>query len=586
MIRTPNILSLLALLVLTAMPALGNNISISNVQLPYKDTTGTPFARVQFDIQWENSWRRADSLNNWDAAWVFIKYRRVYESAAGATSSGTTVTVASTKNLYPGMRVRVTSGTGEFAAGTTVSLITSATQFTVSATPTTDLSSNAVVRGEGDWGHATLAASGHSTGSYTIDPRDNVGAFIYRDANGTGNFTQNGVYLQWNYSSNGIAGGDQVEVRVFAIEMVYVPQGEFYVGSGGTEANSLTQANSTSGNTVPFLITSSAPTIQGVSATSSASNLGARRDNSTSMDLTDQSTAALASGFPTGYAAFYCMKYEISQGQYRDFLNTLSRAQQNTRTGTSLGAGTTSVTNRYVMSNSTSKSRRNGLCCDSTIHTSDPITFYCNYDGNETANEPTDGEWIACNYLSWADGAAYCDWSGLRPMTELEYEKACRGPGNPTLNEYAWGSTDITQAAVIPNSEGLASESMSSGNAVNYLQQYGPHRVGVFAMSNTSRYESGASYWGIMELTGNLIERCVTVGNLAGRSYTGVTGNGTLTNAGDADVELWPGTGASGTGTRGGSYFSQEINLPVSDRLNAAAAIDGRNPTYGFRGVR
>jgi formylglycine-generating enzyme required for sulfatase activity len=35
--------------------------------------------------------------------------------------------------------------------------------------------------------------------------------------------------------------------------------------------------------------------------------------------------------YPVGFRGFYTMKYEISQVQYRDFLNTLTRAQQQER---------------------------------------------------------------------------------------------------------------------------------------------------------------------------------------------------------------------------------------------------------------
>ncbi|WP_165917314.1 PKD domain-containing protein, partial [Flaviaesturariibacter aridisoli] len=68
-------------------------------------------------------------------------------SAAGATSSGTTISVASTTGLSVGMNVSVVSGTGVFAAGTTVTAVNNSTQFTVSAAPTTALSANAVVLG-------------------------------------------------------------------------------------------------------------------------------------------------------------------------------------------------------------------------------------------------------------------------------------------------------------------------------------------------------------------------------------------------------------------------------------------------------
>lgn len=68
-----------------------------------------------------------------------------YLSAAGATSSGTTVTVTTTAGLSVGCPVTVSAGVGTFAAGTYVQVINSATTFTVSATPSVALSGGASV---------------------------------------------------------------------------------------------------------------------------------------------------------------------------------------------------------------------------------------------------------------------------------------------------------------------------------------------------------------------------------------------------------------------------------------------------------
>jgi hypothetical protein len=86
-----------------------------------------------------------------------------YTSVAGATSSGTIITVTSTTNLEIGMKITVTAGVGAFAAGTTVTAISSSTQFTVSTTLTTPLSGGAtVVRGDaiGAYADITVNASG------------------------------------------------------------------------------------------------------------------------------------------------------------------------------------------------------------------------------------------------------------------------------------------------------------------------------------------------------------------------------------------------------------------------------------------
>lgn len=76
---------------------------------------------------------------------------------ASTTSLGTTVTVTSTAGLVAGMTVVKTAGAGVIPGGTTVSSITNATQFVLSAAPTTDLSGAALT--------ATAAVSG---GSYTV----------------------------------------------------------------------------------------------------------------------------------------------------------------------------------------------------------------------------------------------------------------------------------------------------------------------------------------------------------------------------------------------------------------------------------
>ncbi len=75
--------------------------------------------------------------------WTYNPYIKM----TGASSSGTTVTVASTANLKTGTLLKVYSGSGTFAANTRVSSVLGPTQFTVNQTPTTALSSGAVICG-------------------------------------------------------------------------------------------------------------------------------------------------------------------------------------------------------------------------------------------------------------------------------------------------------------------------------------------------------------------------------------------------------------------------------------------------------
>ena len=501
--RTITLFTALALLLFAGSVA-ANNINVSNIRVTGQNTTAgennpANYTLVQFDLSWENSWRTSSAPNNWDAAWVFVKYRV----------------------------------------------------------------------GSGDWQHAWLNNTGHSSGtgtSATIDAglltpgtafhattNPALGVFIYRSADGTGNFSITGAQLRWNYGANGVADNATVDVKVFAIEMVYVPAGNFYVGSGGTETSAFYMYPTT---TNPYQITGEG-----------AITVGTTDGNLYYPSSTyggDQS-GPIPANFPKGYAAFYCQKYEISQQQYVDFLNTLTSAQASTRYPNA-------TTNRHAITVS---------------------------GGVYSTTNP----YVACNFLSWMDGAAYSDWAGLRPMTELEFEKACRGLETPVANEYAWGTATVAgNAYTLENdnatNEGIASNySTSTGNASYDITDGsidGPLRVGIFAANadNQGRITAGASYYGIMELSGNLWERAVTVGNATGRDFTGLHGNGALSTNGHANETAWPGltsgevTGATGSGFRAGNWYTAATYVRVSDRSRAARPGTSRSSYYGFRAVR
>jgi formylglycine-generating enzyme required for sulfatase activity len=237
------------------------------------------------------------------------------------------------------------------------------------------------------------------------------------------------------------------------------------------------------------------------------------------------------------------MKYEMSQAQYRDFLNTLTSSQASNRFLNAFGGN------------------RHGI----TTTGGDP-PYGCNLDGDDIFDEANDGEWIACNYISWEDGSAYADWAALRPMTEFEYEKACRGNQGVVDDEYAWGTTSYTIASGLIN-PGTENETVSNSGEglVNCESSYpdGPFRCGFAATASTNRAGAGAGYWGIMELSGNLSEWVVSVQDSEGRSFTGVHGDGELSASGYANVENWPdrvGSNGRGYGRRGG-YWSVGIGV-------------------------
>ena len=69
-----------------------------------------------------------------------------------------------------------------------------------------------------------------------------------------------------------------------------------------------------------------------------------------------------------------------------------------------------------------------------------------------------------------------------------------------------------------------------------------------------------------MELSGNVYERAVSIGNATGRGFTGIHGNGALDVSGNADQLYWPSsTTALGACYRGGAWSNTAVYLPVSD---------------------
>lgn len=515
-------ISFLTLMILVNSPnqLKANNISVSNVTLTGQNTSTHSYL-VQFDISWDNSWRINTGPSNWDAAWVFVKFRL----------KNNATWFHAILNYVDG------SGSGD---GHTVP-------------------SNCAIESTNDIG-STAGSNG---------------VFIHRSSTmAQGSVTYAGVKLRWDYGEQGFFDNDLFEIKVYAIEMVYVPTSTFMAGDGETIFGTIVNATNV---TQGFVVSSE----NQITVGTSAGNL--YYFNNSQPSTYGDVTGPIPASFPKGYQGFYCMKYEITQEQYVEFLNSLNRFAQEGRVATDISTGT-SVTNRFVMSNTSSMSYRNGIRCDATISTDDPVEFYCDFDGDGVPNESNDGQNIACNFLSWADLAAYLDWAALRPMTELEYEKACRG-GNisPIINEYAWGNASIQAASSSILNTGQANELSSNYSTAsgNYNScNYGPFRVGIFAANpaNTGRISSGGSFYGIMELTGNVYERVVTIGNSDGRAYKGYHGDGILIGPNN-NVYYWPSySTASGCGIK--------TNNPISRRDKAADLEPNRNFKYGGRGIR
>ncbi len=491
-----------------------NNVNLSNVSITGQNVA-SHFTMIQADISWDNSWRTSTLENNWDAIWLFAKYRLKYTNV---------------------------------------------------------------------WHHVTFNTGGHTapSGSVITAPTDGKGVFIYKSSNGIGTNTWAGAQLRWNYGVDGLLDTNLVEVCLYAIEMVYIPQGSFYLGDGSTGVLQAQFAADVSG--VPFLLSSEAAITLGGGSSGSLGNTNLDgMDNAGLDDFDDVAFMSLPLSFPKGFNAFYMMKYEITQEQYVEFLNKLTYTQQVSRTAV--------APNSAIGTGALSNTKRNGIDIFTPgINATTPAVYACNYNGNGMYNEAGDGHNIPCNFLSWADLAAYLDWAGLRPFTEFEYEKTCRGINiTPVPDEYAWGNTTIAGASGISNA-GFTNElaSNASGNVVysDTSGVQGPLRVGCFAKSTTNRQTSGATYYGIMEMSGNVWEKAVTAANPTGRAFTGLQGDGVLSAAGNANTANWPPSNAVGSGLRGGGYEVNSVSLRISAREFAGWADPIRLRTYGGRGAR
>jgi formylglycine-generating enzyme required for sulfatase activity len=527
---------------------------------------------ITFDLAWDHSWRAAWQvdekqhggkgtlrLESWDAAWVFVKYRK-----PGADRYSHAMLSTSAADHGAGARAAIEVG-------------------------------------------------------LTDDGKRGVGAFIYRKAAGHGPNDFKGVKLRWLSGADGVADPKAADLKVFALQMVYVPQCAFWAGDGATDH--VTGQFSAGASVRSFRIESElALTLGGETAATLNNRDAAGMDPSVTDDFNVDLPRALSATFPKGFQAFYCMRHEITQQQYVDFLNTLSYAAQRQRTerqgknkdlkGPEAPVGTFVMNPADSAGHQSGGNYRNGIkiAVSGVAEVSEAVVIQRGSfvaSGNvvkpgKPAVYETDAPYVACNFLRHDDDAAFSAWAGLRPMSELEFEKACRGPLMPVPNEYAWGTDGIVgmtsaggrykiQNAGKPDEtvvwEGESGPDATHGN-VAVMRTNEPLRVGIFAAPTSDRVSSGGSYWGILDLTGNLVERPVPVGHPAGRSFAG--------NHGDGGEPPWPdillghrGGGCPYSSHAGG--WSGFDGFRVSNRrvaLQSKLYGGSRHVSEGFRCVR
>ncbi len=318
------------------------------------------------------------------------------------------------------------------------------------------------------------------------------------------------------------------EFRVYALEMVDIPAGAFWAGDG--TSFSYVRANASH---QPKQISTEA-------AFQFSSDIGY--------------TVNVQAAFPKGTYEYFTMKYELSNEAFAEYLNTLTRSQQNAVVG--IAYFSTLATGNFVLPKT--------IVTASVSSENTPAAFGCDANSNNILNELNDGQNKGFGCFNHGQMSAYLDWAALRPLTGYEYEKACRGPLYPIAGEYAWGSAVVTPVSINVDVNG-PSESTSaqvdgpiSMNGGYYNSSI---RNGCYAKAvGSNRVNSGGSYFGVMELSNGYHELHIGYGYAT--TWTGFTG-------------------ALGDGTWSSNNIYLENAMLVKNNLNGVSrAIDQGVPTY------
>ncbi len=449
------------------------------------DSINSRLSAIVMDLSWENSWR--DEFNH-DAVWLFAKY-----------------------SLDGGV----------------------------------------------NWRHATLDGpginpAGFAPGSHPdleiVVPDDRKGVFVQRTSQGRGTLSTSELTLIWDLEADGVPRDAVGRISVFGIEMVYIPEGPFYVGDGVsagsfkvTYINSADMANTT--------------------ATGSGTIADPRMNLEVGMGRPYGVGGTFDPGYPNGYNAFYIMKYELTQGGYVDFLNHLTATQY----------ATLNMLAQFHIVNFYTTQKGGAITgTHPNLTNAQPWRAASFRQGNATYG-----------YSHWIQYFAYVDWAGLRPFTEMEYEKACRGPLLPRERDFPWGLSGRLIVNKLDDVETPAESAatpganlVAAGNHASLLPA-GPLRNGGVSDAESDQFDAGASYYGVMELAGNVGERTVaTSTHVDALNFSGRHGDGELNSDGTANVTNWPYQtsvryGGGSVGTRGGDAVAPSLECAISDRSRA-----------------
>lgn len=384
--------------------------------------------------------------------------------------------------------------------------------------------------------------------------------------------------------------GEAEDIQLFAVEMVYIPQDKHYIGdpeNGISKGGKLKNCYYTYPQSSAYLIDSEEE------IHFSAEEGCLYCDYGTPNSRQEEDRFIIPASFPKGYMAMWYMKHSLTEKQYVQFLNCLTRQQQSHVKSNISGDV---ISNYYVITNTDHERDRAAIVCRRSGNgTEAPVKFF------------TAAENRSVNGISYNDVSAYACFVGLRPITEFEYEKAARDPLPAVAGEFAWGSTNIGRVFHFNGVDGSGTEKPISqtvgaicncnyGTGIAPFEAAsktvadnpgwkGPISAGLFQHGGlvegySERECTGASYYGVMEMCSNVWGNLITPARAEGRVFNGTHGNGILDESGMHTMSTWPDpkTGV-GVGVRDGVFVS-----PDSGYIHMALRVFGAHTktTKGF----
>ncbi len=359
------------------------------------------------------------------------------------------------------------------------------------------------------WEHASISGGTGSGNLELVSQSDEMGIFIRNTSDFTGNVPATSITLDIAVDSTIAIYPD---FEVYGIEMVYIPEGPYYFGDR-TNSNISVKSSGEYGldESPPYLFYEFGKNYYETYV----------YDSLQFVYNTPNETIKLTNKFyPTGYNAFYCMKYPFTQQQVVDYLNHLNQEER-------INFGTNSAIKLMTAFH------RNGIYSTDSILNSGSHWAVNDLDEDGIYNEANDGATLANAFhidkgstdapdtVNYEFFYTLLNWTGLRPMSELEFEKACRGPLAPIASEQAWGTKGRLSAFSIIN-EGTENETVDRLGEINLLEK-NIYRVGYLSSTGFTRLQSHAGYYGVLDLSTNGIPLLISITN---ENFTGKLGNG------------------------------------------------------------